>query len=82
MWNHNLPCIEISGCEGSLSVPDPNTFGGPVRVRRAGQEDWKEMPLTYSTAVGRGIGGADMAYGLRSGQPHRCSGELAYRVWN
>ena len=56
MWNHNLPCIEIYGSEGSLSVPDLNTFGGPVRVRRAGQEDWKEMPLTHSTAVGRGIG--------------------------
>ena len=64
MWNHNLPCIEIYGSEGSLSVPDPTTFGGPV----------------HSTAVGRGIGVADMAYGLRSGCPHRCSGELAYHV--
>ncbi len=53
MWNHNLPCIEIYGSEGSLSEPDLNTFGGPVRVRRAGQEDWKEMPLTHSTAGGR-----------------------------
>ena len=75
MWNHNLPCIEIYGSEGSLSVPDLNTFGGPVRVRRAGQEGWKEMPLTHSTAVGCGIGMADMAYGLRSGRPHRCSRE-------
>jgi predicted dehydrogenase len=49
VWNYNLQCIEIYGSEGSLSVPDPNTFGGPVRVRRAGQEDWKEMPLTHST---------------------------------
>ena len=80
MWNYNLQCIEIYGSEGSLSVPDPNTFGGPVRVRRAGQEDWKEMPLTHSPDVGRGIGVADMAYGLRSGRPHRCSGELAYHV--
>ena len=80
MWNHNLPCIEIYGSEGSLSVPDLNTFGSPVRVRRAGQEGWKEMPLTHSSAVGRGVGVADMAYGLRSGRPHLCSGELAYHV--
>lgn len=80
VWHHNLPCIEIYGSEGSLSVPDPNTFGGPVRVRRAGHQDWKEMPLTHSPDVGRGIGVADMAYALRSGRPHRASGELAYHV--
>ncbi|MFN2285132.1 MAG: gfo/Idh/MocA family oxidoreductase, partial [Anaerolineae bacterium] len=28
----------------------------------------------------RGIGVADMAYALRSGRPHRASGELAYHV--
>lgn len=80
VWSHNLPRIEIYGSEGSLSVPDPNTFDGPVRVRRAGQQDWHEVPLTHSGDVGRGIGVADMAYGLRSGRPHRASGELAYHV--
>ena len=80
VWSHNLPRIEIYGSEGSLSVPDPNTFDGPVRVRRAGQQDWHEVPLTHSADVGRGIGVADMAYGLRSGRPHRASGELAYHV--
>ena len=34
VWSANLPWIEIYGSEGSLSVPDPNTFGGRVRVRR------------------------------------------------
>ncbi|HJP30170.1 MAG TPA: Gfo/Idh/MocA family oxidoreductase [Candidatus Latescibacteria bacterium] len=80
VWSHNLPRIEIYGSEGSLSVPDPNTFDGPVRLRRAGQDDWQEVPLTHSVEVGRGIGVADMAYGLRSGRPHRASGELAYHV--
>ncbi len=80
VWSHNLPRIEIYGSEGSLSVPDPNTFGGPVRIRRGGQEAWQEVALTHSTDVGRGIGVADMAYGLRSGRPHRSSGELAYHV--
>ncbi len=30
---HRLPCIEIYGSEGSIAVPDPNGFGGPVLVR-------------------------------------------------
>lgn len=80
VWSHNLPRIEIYGTEGSLSVPDPNTFRGPVKVRRAGASDWSEVPLTHSDQVGRGIGVADMAYALRSGRPHRASGELAYHV--
>ncbi|MEE8391355.1 MAG: Gfo/Idh/MocA family oxidoreductase, partial [Anaerolineae bacterium] len=81
VWAHELPHIEIYGTEGSMSVPDPNTFGGPVRVRRAGAAEWSDVPLTHGyTENGRGIGVADMAYALRSGRPHRANGELAYHV--
>ena len=81
VWSHNLPRIEIYGSEGSLSVPDPNTFGGPVRVRRAGAQDWNEIPLTHGYIENsRGIGVADMAYALVYGRKHRASGALAYHV--
>lgn len=80
VWAHHLPSIEIHGTEGSLSVPDPNTFQGPVQLRRATDPDWTAVPLTHSDQVGRGIGVADMAYALLSGRPHRASGELAYHV--
>ncbi|NWG15932.1 MAG: Gfo/Idh/MocA family oxidoreductase [Chloroflexi bacterium] len=80
VWAHNLPRIEIYGSEGSLSVPDPNTFGGPVRISRAGAGAWSDIPLTHSAEVGRGIGAADMAYGLVYGRPHRASGQLANHV--
>ena len=81
VWAAELPRIEIYGTEGSLSVPDPNTFGGPVRIRRAGETEWSEAPLTHGYAENsRGMGVADMAYALRSGRPHRASGELAYHV--
>lgn len=81
VWAHELPRIEIYGTEGTLSVPDPNTFGGPVRVRRMGATEWSVIPLTHGYAENsRGIGVADMAYGLRSGRPHRANGELAYHV--
>jgi hypothetical protein len=75
-----LPRIEVYGSEGTLSVPDPNTFTGPVWLKRAGEKEWQEVPLTHSPDVGRGIGVADMAYAIRSGRPHRASGELAYHV--
>ena len=80
VWAAELPRMEIYGTEGSLSVPDPNSFGGPVRVNRGGGE-WTEVPLTHGYAdQSRGIGVADMAYALRSGRKHRANGELAYHV--
>jgi predicted dehydrogenase len=80
VWAANLPCIEIYGSEGSLSCPDPNTFGGPVRVMRAGGE-WAEVPLSHGYAENsRGLGVADMASALRSRRPQRASGELCRHV--
>lgn len=81
VWPTDLPRIEIYGTTGNLSVPDPNTFGGPVRIRRAGEKEWTEAPLTHGfTANSRGIGLADMAHAVRSGRPHRASGELSFHV--
>lgn len=80
VWHASLPRIEVYGSEGTLSVPDPNIFGGMVRVRRAGAAEWSEMPLLFDDQVGRGIGVADLAYAIHSGRPHRASGELAYHV--
>ena len=70
VWAAELPRIEIYGAEGTLSVPDPNTFGGPVRIHRHGRQGWSEVPLTHGYAENsRGAGVADMAYALRSGRP-------------
>ena len=81
VWASEVPRIEIYGSEGSLSVPDPNTFGGPVRLRRAGDEAWEELPITLPWDTNsRGLGLADLCAGLRSGAPHRASGELALHV--
>jgi predicted dehydrogenase len=100
VWGHHLPCIEIYGSEGSLRVPDPNGFGGPVTVFRPGKPavalregsaknasaslapwQWVDMDLTHGyTGNMRGIGVADMAQGIRTGRPHRASGDLAMHV--
>jgi predicted dehydrogenase len=81
VWAAHLPRVEIYGTEGSISVPDPNTFGGPVSLKRAGDEDWQEVALTHGYAENsRGLGVADMAEAIVTGQPHRASGTLAGHV--
>ncbi|UCG23252.1 MAG: Gfo/Idh/MocA family oxidoreductase [Chloroflexota bacterium] len=80
VWSSTLPRIEIYGSEGTLIVPDPNIFGGPVRLRRPGDDDWRDMPLSHSDAVRRGVGVADMAYAIKFGRQHRASGDMAYHV--
>jgi predicted dehydrogenase len=80
IWSSNLPYIEIYGSEGTLSVPDPNRFGGPIRLRRAVASEWTEVPLSHDAEVGRGIGVADLAYAITAWRPHRASGKLAYHI--
>lgn len=80
VWGHNCPRIEIYGTEGALSCPDPNTFGGPVRIKRGGDEwDDVEVDRPY-TENSRCLGVADMAAAIESGRDHRCSGALATHV--
>jgi predicted dehydrogenase len=70
--------IEIYGSEGTLLAPDPNTFGGPVRLRRRGDSDFVELPLLFGWAENsRGLGLSDMAAAIEEGGPARASGELA-----
>lgn len=81
VWGARLPRIEIYGTEGSLSVPDPNGFGGTVEVLRQKEKEWRPVPLAFAYAENaRGIGVADMADAIEKGRPHRASGELMYHV--
>ena len=81
MWSHNLPCLEIYGTEGSLKVPDPNGFGGEVKIRKAGEGEWQDVELTHGYAQNaRGIGMADMALAMQTGRDHRCNERIAYHA--
>ena len=82
VWAAQVPRIEIFGSEGTLSVPDPNTFGGPVKIYRPGPDaTWQDVPVTRAySGNSRGLGLADMVAALESGRPHRASGELAFHV--
>ena len=80
VWKHNMPWIEIYGSEGSVSVPDPNTFGGTVRYQRR-SENWCELPLIYEYPENsRGLGVADMAVALKTGRAPRAGIDLTYHV--
>lgn len=76
----SCPCIELHGTAGSISVPDPNSFGGPVKFAKAGC-DWQEVPIPFGyTDNMRSIGLADMAKAIYTNRKHRCNGELAFHV--
>jgi predicted dehydrogenase len=79
-WDSQLPLLQVFGSEGTMTVPDPNKFEGPVLVRRFGGP-FMEIPMTHGfTSNSRGIGLADMAYALRTGRPHRANGDMAFHV--
>src|ERR1700678_2754773 len=78
---HKHAPMELYGEKGLLVVPDPNFFGGTIEFATASQ-DWKVMPTQHAYADDnyRIIGVADMAQAIRTGRPHRTSGDLAYHV--
>jgi hypothetical protein len=63
-----------------MVLGDPNTFDVSVRWRPRDKDVWAESPVAGRRGLGRGIGLVDLAAGIRSGRPHRASGELAYHV--
>ena len=80
VWGHHLPNMEIHGADGSMSVGDPNHFHGAIHLLKGGTRDWRELPHSHTTNIGRGAGVADMACAIQSGRPHRASGDLAFHV--
>jgi len=68
-YTAEVPRIEIYGSEGTLSLPDPNTFGGPVKLWRPEEKKWYELPLVRPNEENsRGLGLSDMANALVNGQ--------------
>ncbi len=80
VWNYPLPQIVVFGTDSTLEVPDPNVFGGTVRLRSPDGKSYEPVPLTPSDDRFRGTGVADLAYGIRTGRPHRATGELGNHV--
>ncbi len=76
-----LPRIEIYGADGTVDVPDPNTFAGDVDVYTATSKAWETVaPSAGIRDAQRGIGVADLGRAVRHGEPHRASGELGFHA--
>jgi predicted dehydrogenase len=76
----SAPRLELQGTTGIMVLGDPNTFDDPVRWRSRDDDTWTEADVVGQKGLGRGIGLVDLAEGIRSGRPHRASGELGYHV--
>lgn len=90
VWTSSHPNMELYGTKGTLQLPDPNYFGGVVRMS---EEDGDLTPLTPGDhpfaqpnetrpdgrrqANYRAAGLADMVAAITQNRPHRCGIELA-----
>ena len=65
---HSHVPIEIYGTAGTIQVPDPNTFGGPVRLLGS-KGEWVDAPLSHAFADRnyRILGIAELATALSEG---------------
>ncbi len=64
--------FEIYGSKGTLVVPDPNYFGGEIKLLRPEDGEYKTMPMLYDYKENsRGLGLADMANAIRDGRRAR-----------
>ncbi|ROS47054.1 Gfo/Idh/MocA family protein [Curtobacterium sp. PhB78] len=87
LFRHGV--FEVNGTEGTIVLPDPNTFGGghPIRIARPltadatfpFSQEW-DVLLDEEPTVGRGLGVLDMARAIRGGGSHIATGEVGYHV--
>jgi predicted dehydrogenase len=81
VWATRSPLFEVYGTTGTMLMPDPNQFSDSVRVWMSVRPDWCELTVSAGyRGAGRGIGLADMAAAIATGEPHRASGELGFHV--
>ncbi|WP_019172121.1 Gfo/Idh/MocA family protein [Pseudaminobacter salicylatoxidans] len=92
VWATGHAPMELYGEEGTLFMPDPNFFGGELRVTKRDKQarmlpKWNhpfspdnEIHPHGPVANYRAAGLADMALAIREGRPHRCSLDLALHV--
>ena len=79
-WESKLPYIQIEGSGGSIIIPDPNKFEGPVKLRRL-NGDYCEIPLTHGfTGNMRGMGFVRMLNDFYNHKNLRTNGSLALHI--
>lgn len=89
VWHHGHREMELYGETGSIEVPDPNYFGGEVKVTKGAKRvarlpAWdhpfsvpNQRQAEGAVANYRTAGLAEMADAIVTGRPQRCSTEMA-----
>jgi predicted dehydrogenase len=83
--------VEVLGTEGTLLVPNPDTFGeedGSIQYKRLRKvkasldtAEWAKIPNLYCyNENSRGVGVSDMASGILHGRKHRANGDFAFHA--
>ena len=80
VWKSKLPWLEIYGSEGTLSISDPNLFGGTIEIAAPGGE-YCSVPLLFPYADNsRGLGLWDMARAITMGTEARTDAAFALHI--
>lgn len=75
---NRYPELTIFGTQGILYLPDPDGFGGEVKVLRRGNREPATVQQNHGyTENSRGLGAAEMAWALRNGCAPRAGKEMA-----
>ena len=89
VWAHHHPNMELYGTDGSIFLPDPNFFGGEVKLARPGKKARPVKAWAHPFGIAnqkhsagmmanyRTAGLADMALAIIDGRDIRCSLERA-----
>ena len=81
VFDDHQACVEVFGSRGSLQVPDPNGFGGPVRLLREGGTRYEEVPIPFGYCQNsRGLGVADMCTAICEGRTPRADCAQTFHV--
>ena len=73
--------LEVYGSEGTLYVPYPNGFGGPVKLFRPEDGTVRELPLVFGYSENsRALGLADMAKALQTGRRIRANSDQTFHI--
>lgn len=73
--------ITIYGTDGIIYMPDPNCFGGEVKLMKL-----QSAPFVFPSSHGfsensRGLGAAEMAWSIVRNRPHRANMYMAFNVF-
>jgi predicted dehydrogenase len=72
--------VEVSGSDGTLVGGDPNTFDGPVLLRRRGENDEPLALVSEWRDNARGLGLQDLCRAVSDGTEQRASGDRGLHV--